>query len=300
MTDTSESSELAALARPSGGFAMVAVDARGSMRAILRDAGVPNDDASFADFKTRAADAAAVSASAVLCDPVYGHAAIEMMRTGHPHAGLVVAVDRFDEPRHGPLQESSLDPAALDWGAKPGVHALKLYLIYRRDQDPRLRVSDARRFVERCRELGVTSLIEGVVADAAQDPFFDDTLARAAEEFGAFGPDLYKTHMPTLGQGADSVIEIGARRITEACGRPWVVLSNGVRRERFATALAVACGAGASGMLAGRAVWGDAVGLVDPDEFRRVVDERVRELSSIIDAAVTPLPTAGGRGGTSR
>lgn len=288
MADSSATSRFARLARPSGGLAMVAVDARESMRAILRDAGVDDDDQSFASFKERAADAAAPLASAVLCDPLHGTAAIDRMRTAHADTGLIVAVDHFDEPPYGPLRESSLDDDALGWGAEPQVDALKLYLLYRPDESPRLRAADARRFVERCRELDVLSLIEGVVVGALDDPQLDDTLARAADEFGAFEPDLYKTHMPTLGRGDDEAVADGARRISEACGVPWVTLSNGVPPDRFADALAAACGGGASGMLAGRAVWGAAVGVTDPDAFRAAVGERLRALVDVVDASATP------------
>ena len=60
------------IARPGGGFAMVALDARESMRGLFRDAGHPDEDHDLSDFKELAAREVAAGASAVLCDPCMG------------------------------------------------------------------------------------------------------------------------------------------------------------------------------------------------------------------------------------
>jgi tagatose 1,6-diphosphate aldolase len=45
---------------------------------------------------------------------------------------------------------------------------------------------------------------------------------------------------------------------------PWVILSAGVGYENFRTQVEIACRAGASGYLAGRSIWRDAVSTHDP------------------------------------
>lgn len=280
----------AALSRPGGGFAMIAIDARESMRAIFRDAGRSDGDDDLRAFKQHAAHELGGIASAVLCDPSYGSAAIATMRRDHPQTGLIVAVDAFDEPRYGPLRESRLDEAAMTEAvAGGGVAALKLYLFWRPGTDPAARMDDARRFVERCRELNVLSLLEGVVTLGPGDPGFDDALVRAAEEFGSVEPDLYKTQLPTFGRGDDIRVEHEARRVTDAIGAPWVVLSNGVESGRFPSAVAAACRGGASGLLAGRGVWRAALAADDPAaELADGGRERLRQLVRLVDENARP------------
>lgn len=281
---------LDALARPGGGFAMVAIDARESMRGIFRDAGRPDDDDDLRSFKRDAARELGGLASAVLCDPLYGADAADVMRQQHPGIGLIIAVDAFDEPRYGPLREARLDESAMDRAvAGGGVAALKLYLFWRPGEQPATRLDDARRFVERCRELGVLSLLEGVVTAQPGDAGFDDALVRAADELCSVRPDVYKTQLPTFGRGDDETVEAEARRVSDAAGVPWVVLSNGVESDRFATAVAAACRGGASGLLAGRGVWRAALADDDPAaELATGGRERLAELIRVVDEHARP------------
>lgn len=294
---TTPTVSLDAISRPGGGFAMVAVDARESMRSILRDEGHGYEDEELSAFKTTVVQELGDLPTAVLCDPIHGGGAIEVMRTRHPRTGLIVAVDAFEEPRYGPLQESRLDEAAMSRVvAGGGVAALKLYLFWRPDAETPARLGDARRFVERCRELGVISLIEGVVTLAPGTDGFDDALVRAAEAFGATGPDVYKTQLPTFGRAADDEITRQAARVSDAAGVPWVVLSNGVEESRFPDALAAACRGGASGLLAGRAIWRPALRAADAAaELASAGRDRLAELIELVDAHATPWREAAGR-----
>lgn len=279
-----------ALSRAGGGFAMVAIDARESMRGLFRDAGRPSEDDDLREFKRMTARELGGLASAVLCDPLYGAGAISTMRTDHPATGLIVAVDAFEEPRYGPLKEARLDEAAIDAAvAGGGITALKLYLFWRPGERPAARIDDARRFVERCRELGVLSLLEGVVTAKPGDPGFNDALVRAAEDFGAVSPDVYKTQLPTFGRGDDETIERESGRVSDAVGVPWVVLSNGVESARFPSAVAAACRGGASGLLAGRGVWRAALSAPDPAiELATGGRARLSELIEVVDTHARP------------
>lgn len=274
---------------------MVALDARESMRALFRDVGRPHEDSDLAEFKELAANEVAATASAVLCDPLYGRAAIESVRSNHPETGLIIAVDHFDEPRFGPLRESRLDLDAMTCVVEEGgVSALKLYLFWRPEADRHFRRDDARIFVERCAELGVLSLLEGVVTGSPDEPGWNDSLVRAADEMGALGPDLYKTQVPTFGRGDDDVVEREARRLSDAVGVPWVALSNGVNGDRFPSAVAAACRGGASGVLAGRGVWRDSLATPDPlAELATDGRTRLRELIEVVDAHARPWWSVG-------
>ncbi len=81
----------------------------------------------------------------------------------------------------------------------------------------------------------------------------------------AYGVDIFKLEspLPTAaipdpdGAGAGEVQQI-FDELGRLAGRPWVLLSAGATAEAFARALTFAARAGASGFLAGRAIWWQA------------------------------------------
>ncbi|MCW2952271.1 MAG: hypothetical protein JWQ48_1441 [Conexibacter sp.] len=279
-----------AIARPSGGFAIVADDGRESLRAILTRAGRAAEDGDLTDFKVLVAERLGPVASALLVDLVYGRPALDALRAAAPACGRIVAVDRFVEPRLGPLEATSLDREAMtpELPAQ-GVQALKFYIYWRPEQPAAERAEECATFVERCAELGVLSVLEGVVKLPGDDPRFDDALVEAAVEFGSFAPDLYKTQVPTLHRDGAEATERQARRVTEAVGVPWVALSNGVPADAFGDAVTAVCRGGASGFLAGRGSWSPAVTAPDPgEELARGGTARVRALAERVDRDARP------------
>src|SRR6185503_1006991 len=111
----------------------------------------------------------------------------------------------------------------------------------------------------------------------------------AARELGATGPSLYKCQVPLAGRGDPDEITRWAREIDAALPMPWVVLSQGVDADDFPRAVEAACKGGASGMLAGRAVWTAALAADDPTELLREHSvPRLQELARIVDAHGRP------------
>ena len=62
---------------------------------------------------------------------------------------------------------------------------------------------------------------------------------------------------------------------------PWVILSAGVGFDDFVTQVQIACEAGASGYLAGRSVWRDAVSTPDPDRRAQAVTASVARIDRL-------------------
>jgi sulfofructosephosphate aldolase len=70
---------------------------------------------------------------------------------------------------------------------------------------------------------------------------------------------------------------------------PWVVLSQGVEPADFPRAVEASCKGGASGMLAGRAVWTATLDAEDPTKLLREVSvPTLQELARIVDAYGRP------------
>jgi sulfofructosephosphate aldolase len=270
---------LDALARPAGTFAMVAMDQRESLRTMFREHGLDARDERFARFKRSVARELGPIASGFLIEPDQLATVAEFV----PH-GLILAVDGLVQDVGGPVEETRLEaPAVLD----PRVVALKLLVIWRDDERRAERVELARSFVELAARQEVLSVLEPVVRVPEAER--EDAIVEAARELGALRPSLYKCQVPLAGRGDPAEITRHARRIDAALPVPWVVLSQGVEPEAFPGAVEAACRGGASGCLAGRALWTVAVADDDPTASIRAVSvPRLQELGRIVDAHGRP------------
>jgi len=290
MQQTDRTTIFTQIARPGGGFAMVANDGRESFRGLLHRAGRPHEDHDLAAGKAQIARHLAPVASAMLCDTVYGREAISVIQGLKDRGGLIIAVDRFEEDWLGPLRATYIDVDAVSYAAQlEGVAALKHYVFWRADESAQARRADVQAFIDACAQLGVLSVLEGVVTTNPADPLFDDHLVEAAREFGAFAPDVYKTQVPAQHHLDLARVAGESARISDAVGVPWVALSNGVAAERFGEAIAAVCEGGASGFLAGRGAWKSAMQSGDP-ETALATDAvaGLKQLAAIVDRHARP------------
>lgn len=279
---------LSDLARPSGGLAMLAVDQREAMRAMFAAfQDEPVTDEQVTAFKLAATRTLTPYASAVLLDRQFVlDRAIEEGAVD-PSCALIAAADHFipsaDEFVADVEIDEAVDPATY---RERGAKALKLLVIYRPDVDPAVRVDMVGRFVDRCRSAGLVSIIEPVSRAplGGGDWDWDAGVLAAVTELGSLGADLYKAEVPLRGQGDPDEIRRRCAAITERVGSPWVVLSSGVPQDVFPSAVELACREGASGFLAGRAVWQSCIG--QPDLQASLVEDaapRLQRLAAIVD-----------------
>lgn len=250
---------LSALQRPSGAFAMVAIDQRESMRAMFLEAGHATvGDEMLVSFKLEAARALSPIASAMLLDQEFAWQPAIATGAVAPDCALIAAVDRFFPSSTEIVGEVEFDqridiPALKADGAK----ALKLLVLWRPDEDPSKRIRMVEEFVQLCRSHDLLSIIEPV-SRAARDGSTTDLSAgiiQAANELGDRGQDLYKAEVPLYGNGSEDTVRRECAQLNSKIQSPWVVLSAGVAADRFCKTVEWACKEGASGFLAGRAVW---------------------------------------------
>ena len=85
------------ITRPSGGFAMLAVDQREAMRLMFAAAGapVPVTDQHLTDFKVNAAKILSPYASAILVDQQFCYRQIVEQRAVAKSCAMIVAADEF-------------------------------------------------------------------------------------------------------------------------------------------------------------------------------------------------------------
>ncbi|SFN44726.1 hypothetical protein [Mycetocola miduiensis] len=256
---------LDSIARPSGALAMVAMDQRESLRTMFDAAGAGRPpDRVLIDFKRNVADVLGPLASGFLLDREYGFDDIRD-RLG-PTAGLILAADALTQDHGSPVEETGLDPVVLEPDFDlHGVVALKLLIIWRRDVRREERVQLARDFVVASAERGLLSVLEPVVRatrDEADAGTWDreEAILECAEELSAVGQSLYEVQVPLAGFGTPAEQRDASIRLGRSITGPWVVLSQGVEQRNFRPAVEAACHGGASGFLAGRALWSDVVG----------------------------------------
>jgi sulfofructosephosphate aldolase len=254
-----------------GLFTMVAVDQRESLRHMLstgRGHHVVGDNELTA-FKAAVIQAISRTASGVLLDRDFGLSAAK--RSACP---VILAADVLSSSEPGgPVDIAVLDEeVTADTVERFGAAALKFLLPWhpaRRSQA----VDLAHAFMDRCRDLGLPGVLEGVVRPREDRTVsregFAEALVTAAADLSEALPDLYKTEVVYTDDDDRDLTTTTATAITEKLSCPWVVLSSGVSGEHFPAAAAAAVGGGASGFLAGRAVWSEATKAADPVAYLR-------------------------------
>ncbi len=291
-----DSGGLGPIARDSGGLAMVAMDQRESLRTMFDAAGAGRvGDDRMVDFKLAVAGALGPHASGFLIDRHFGFDQIRSDGLLPASTGLILAADALEQRPGGPVEETALDQVVL----KPeleltGVAAITLLIIWRRDERRQQRVELARDFVAAAHRLGVLSVLEPVVRVTAEEEAtgnwdVDAAIREAAGELSVVGQDLYKVQVPRFGQGSAAELRDACQALDQVITGPWVVLSQGVAREDYLQAVTLACQSGASGFLAGRALWSDVVGAADvPTQLRQIAVPRLERLIAVVDRYARP------------
>ena len=136
--------------------------------------------------------------------------------------------------------------------------------------------------VEACRAFGMPAVIEPLVTMLPGEQLSTDQrhdlVIRSAEVLADVGPDLLKLEWPGDAEGCD--------RVTKVCGNvAWALLSAGVGYEQFVSRVVTAMDAGATGFVAGRAIWGEATALTGDarrDFLRTTAVERMQGLVAAI------------------
>jgi sulfofructosephosphate aldolase len=298
------STGLSTLARSDGTLLMVAMDQRESLRLMLAEATgrtpADVDNGDLVRFKQAVLEVLSADASAALIDPDIGYPALLQNPVLAESCALILATDALAS-RPGEIVGDASFREDLDLAVHQaaGVAAFKLLVVWREDEDTARRLEDAHRFVEACRAVGAPSILEGVVrATSAQQATgaFDReaVLLSCAQQLGALGPELYKVEVPYFGEAPSSDITRVAEQLTDLLPCPWVVLSSHVRRENFPAAVEACCRGGASGVLAGRALWSNVLDAPDADAALRAESlPYLAQISEVVSQHARPLSSAG-------
>ena len=262
-----------------GRFKMTAVDQRPPIKGPIaaQNGGVaPWDD--VARVKTMLLEALQPASTAMLLDPHY--AIPHGWRAFDPRKGLVVTLEDslFVETGQGRLS-SEIDGWSVNKVKRMGGDAVKVLAWYRPDisEDVAAKQRDfVKRTAEACARFDIPFLFELLVhpveTDAEQTGDYtematkhSDHVLASVEAFAGpdYGVDVFKLESPVPAKGitpGDASVQGLFEEMGRLAARPWVMLSAGAGKADFRAVLDYAYAAGASGFLAGRAIWLDAFG----------------------------------------
>ena len=281
------------IATDGGTFAIVAMDQRNTLRRMFTAVGREGTDRQLRDAKADVARALTPLASGLLSDPTYGVPAITGAGALAPGCGLLVAAEPAERRTRGGEPSTHRDPAlGARWVLGQGGDALKFYLQLRADGGPGLvaeAVAVLQEIIADCRAHAVPVVIENLIyARPGEQLDREDAIVEAARVLNELDIDLLKLEYP----GSPA----GCRRLAAVLGRPWAVLSAGVPFADFTRAMRVAFDeGGASGFIAGRSVWREAVALDGREraEFLTTVARpRLEELTAVAAAHARPWRAA--------
>ncbi len=284
MSSTLSAGKFRALRRlsdPQGRFKMMAADQRPPIiKAIEQKLGA--GAASYervGAVKRSLVKALGPVSSAVLIDPDYGYS--PSFDVIPPAQGLLLTLENFAFAETPGGRKTA---AMADWSVakikKAGADGVKLLLWYRPDCDAEVRAHQhalVQAVGDACREHDIAFLLELLVfpfagaADHTTDYIEHkekrpELVLQSVRDFASplYGVDIFKlesplaaAHLPDPDQGGADVAAAQDlfTRMGALIDRPWVMLSAGAGMEEFRRVLHYAFNAGASGFLAGRAIW---------------------------------------------
>jgi len=298
------------LADPKGMMTMCAIDHRGALKRSLNEKSP--DTVSYremVDFKLDLCQAVAPFASAILLDPEYGASQAIAAGLLPGSAGLLVSMEQSGYTEDGSGRLTTLLPG---WSVKKakrmGASAVKLLIYFR----PDLKEIASRQLelvaglAGECTAEDIALLVEPVsyrVEANGESPqafaeMKPDLVIETAKQITELPIDVLKAEFP-----ADMKFEQDGERMMQWCReldgasrRPWVLLSAGVDFDSFRKQVEMACKAGASGFLAGRALWQEGARIGSREErlafFRNTAAPRLKELAALADRFGRPWYSA--------
>jgi tagatose-1,6-bisphosphate aldolase len=259
---------LANIADDAGNFAIIAMDQRNTLRRMFESVGEEPTDQGMRQAKVDVARFLSPNATGLLLDPTFGVPAVLEAGALADTCGLLVAAEPSERGNfNGEPRAHRIESQGGQWVLDQGGDAVK-FLV----QVNALRVAQAgepdlvaevldvvRGVVEDCRAAGIPSVIENLVYSLPGEEKLTgarkaEAIIESAALLSEIGMDLLKLEYPGSPEAC--------RRLSSVLTVPWAVLSAGVDFEEFTDVLKISCDeGGASGFIAGRALWKESIGM---------------------------------------
>ena len=287
---------------------MCALDHRGSLKKMLGENRL--DLVSYqdmVDFKLDLCQILAPHTSAILLDPIYGAGQAIAAGILPKSTGLLVSLEKSGYSGEAEARITELLP---DWNVKKikkmGATAAKLLLYYRPDSNVAgKQLNTVKKLAEDCLTEDIPFVVEPMNYKVGEAENSLENFAKVkprlvvetAKQITSLPIDVLKAEFP-----ADLEYEKDENRLLDLCHQldeasqvPWVILSAGVNFDLFYKQVEIACQAGASGFLAGRALWQEAAQMSSRQErltfLEGTVIRRLESLTKVANKYGTPWHT---------
>lgn len=263
-----------------GVFTIVAVDHGAAYM------GAATTEAEIVALKRALIEALGPSASAVLVDAPYGLG--PAIAGALPAAtGLIVAAEDggYEDPsgRHRARLLPGWSPGKIK---RLGAAAVKLFFYYDPDDAATAAVQEAwvAAVAADCRRLDIALFAEPL-SYAVTGPDKRRVVVETARRISQLPVDILKLEFPldVRHEPDEAAWRDACRELATAVDKPWVLLSAGVDFETFTRQTAVACAAGASGFMAGRAIWREATTLTGAVRARHLEQVTIPRLQTLVE-----------------
>lgn len=254
-----------------GHFSILALDHRSNLLENLNTyAPAPLTDEQFAGFKMQLIEHILPPASGILADPgsAIGKGIAHRIIGGHQ--GIIAPIEVTDYDIHPSKRDLNWIP---DWSIAKlkqiGGAGVKMLLPYHPSAD---NAGHKRNIVQQtiaeCAKYDIPFFLEPIAYSLDPEkplpnPELLQVVLDMAETFSAMGVDVLKMQFPVDAKQSSDEDEwrIACEKLDALCPIPWALLSAGVTYDVFEKQAEIACIAGASGVIVGRAIWSDAVKL---------------------------------------
>ncbi len=287
------------IANEHGLITITAMDHRGSLKRAIN----PQDPNSvtyeqMVAMKKKLASHLAPHSSALLVDPIYAAAQLIASDIIPRNTGILVALEKSGYSGSSTARVTTiLEGWSVEKIKRMGANAVKVLLYYNPDAgDIARRQEELVQYVaEECKKYDIPFLLEPITypTDPDMDPkgpefakLKPDLVIRSAEILTGMGIDILKAEFPTLPGYADEKEQFErCKELDQASKVPWTLLSAGVDYDTFYRQIEIAMEAGASGFLAGRAIWQEVPKLPPEEQDKFLATTSVMRLKNITNVA---------------
>jgi tagatose 1,6-diphosphate aldolase len=301
---------LSQCADSNGVFVVLALDHRDNLVAELQKHHTqPLTYQEFVDFKKAVLKHLLPFSSAALIDPDYGFPAL--LQSGiSPNMGLLAPLEVTNYTPHPSQRETNfIEGWGVDKLKKAGFSGVKLLLYFHpaaNNAQSQTEIVD--RVVEQCQKQQIPLFLEPICYSLdPQRPLNNierrQAVIESARHFTQRGVDILKLEFPldTQEEKDESIWQESLHELNAVCTVPWALLSAGVSFDVFLRQTELACAAGSSGVIVGRAIWAEAAHLQGNalDQFlSTVASERMRQIAEACKTstpwkALYPIPDIG-------
>jgi tagatose 1,6-diphosphate aldolase len=294
------------IATDKGIFIMCAMDHRSGLIQMIEEAQKAEPDYNdIVQMKLDMCLAMGPYSSGILLDPEYGAAQCLAAGALKGGTGLLVSIEATGYEKDPTGRVTTL---LKEWSVEKikrmGASAVKILVYYRPDikKLAARQLKTIAKVAADCVKYDIPFLVEPKtyrVEDEVMDSEefaerLPEMVVETARQITALPVDVLKAEFP-----ADMKYEKDEAQMAEYCREldlasqsPWVILSAGVDYDMFKKQVSIACIAGASGFLGGRAIWQEAMDIIKREKriefFKDVAAKRLQELSAIAQRSGRP------------